>query len=127
MGWKIYFFFYSTLAVLSYWAGWGERWIFYDYLDIPIQIILFTGLYGYTFKKIIWQAGFWRKFLPWIVCWDLAGLLIHYDPSQDNENAVLMGVVIYILYLIIIPAYLAIYFYGHKSEELWNPQPTHTQ
>jgi hypothetical protein len=57
----------------------------------------------------------------------LAGLLIHYDPSQDNENAVLMGVVIYILYLIIIPAYLAIFFYAHKSEELWNPQPTHTQ
>lgn len=127
MAWKIYFFFYSILLVLSYLAGWGGRWIVYDYLDIPMQIVLLSGLYGYTFKKRIGSVGFWRKWLPFIIIWDLAGLLIHYEPSQDNEGAVLMGITIYVLYLIIIPAYLAIYFYGHKSEELWNPQPTPPQ
>jgi len=122
MAWKIYFFFLSSLLVLSYWAGWGDRWIVYDYLDVPMQIILFSGLYGYAFKQRIGSAGFWRIWLPFIIFWDLAGLLIHYEPSQDNESAVLMGVLIYIVYMPIIPAYLAIYFYGHKSEELWNPQ-----
>ena len=127
MGWKFYFFFYSILLVLSYWAGWGERWIVYDYLDVPMQIILLAGIYGYSYKQRIGNVGFWRKWLPLVILWDLAGLLIHYEPSQDNENTILMGVVIYILYLIIIPAYIAIYLYSHKSEKLWNPQPTPPQ
>jgi hypothetical protein len=127
MTWRIYFFFYSILLGLSYWAGWGERWLVYEYLEIPMQIILLTGLYGYAFKKIIWGAGFWRKYLPIIICWDLVGLLIDYEPSQDNEAAALMGIVIFILCLITIPAYMAVYFYGHKSEELWNPQPAPPQ
>ena len=122
MAWKIYFFVYSALVILSYGAGWRERWIAYDYLDIPVQIVLLAGLYGYAFKKQIGNAGFWRKWLPLVVVWDLAGLLIRYDSSQDNERAVLMGVVIYLAYLIIIPAYCALYFYGHKSEALWNPK-----
>jgi len=127
VAWKIYFFVYSALVILSYGAGWGERWIAYDYLDIPVQIVLLAGLYGYAFKKQIGNAGFWRKWLPLVVVWDLAGLLIRYDSSQDNERAVLMGVVIYLAYLIIIPAYCALYFYGHKSEKLWKPLPTPPQ
>ncbi len=127
MAWKIYFFFFCALYFLSYWAGWGERWIVYAYLDAPIQIVLLAGVYGYAFKKRIGSAGFWQKWLPFVVVWDLAGLFIHYDPSQDNEAAVFMGIAIYILYLIIIPAYCALYFYGHKSGKLWNPQPSPPQ
>lgn len=121
MAWKIYLFFYLALGVWSYSAGWGERWIVYDFVDVPVQIILLAGVYGYAFKTIIGSAGFWRKWLPFVVVWDLVGLLIHYEPAQDSEAAVLMGIVIYLVYLIIIPAYCALYFYGHKSEQLWNP------
>lgn len=124
MAWKFYFFFYSSLVVWSYLAGWGSRGLVYEYLDIPMQITLFTGLYGYAFKKIIWRAGFWRKYLPFIIGWDLVGILIDYEPYQNNEGEVLIGIVIFILYTITIPAYMAIYFYSHKSEELWNPQST---
>jgi hypothetical protein len=127
MGWKIYFVFYFALSVYSYWVSWGADRNILEYLGILVETTLLIGVYGFVFKKKIGLPGFWRKSGFFIIFWHLMTLFFYYEPPQDNTESLIVGLAFYVVSLIFIPAYCAIYFYGYKSEGLWNPQPTPAQ
>ncbi len=58
MAWKIYFWLLIMLLGYSYYELFGGDTQFYDYFDLPISLIAIFGLFGYAYKKKIFNEIF---------------------------------------------------------------------
>ena len=89
-----------------------------DFLDYIFWFIGILAVVGYSFKKNILSAVFWKTFLPFIVGWDV--FISYYEIKSNPEFfteefglGFVIGVIV-IGFLILLPQYIAIYLYGYK-------------
>ena len=140
MGWKIYFWFITLL--LSAATGllmtdsvgillpdeggpiFDESWNWLDWLSIPITWIGIVGFFGFTYKKIIGEQNFWKRWLIFVLIFDISNTVYDYYPEGFVTEDMWFDILAYSLF---IPYYVALYLYGYKSDSLWNPQPTPPQ
>ena len=124
IGWKIYFIIFSLLLLFAYYDLISRGITIYDFADIVISLTALTGLFGYTFSKKIHSQSLWRIWLFVIVIWDLfyniyltAILGVAQGVAQGEENINIAEM--FIAFILIFPAYIALYLYGYKSTALW--------
>jgi hypothetical protein len=78
-----------------------------------LSAALLTALWGYALQRRIGTEGYWR-IVFWLVLFANAVMLV---PVMLGDRAVAMFVAV--LTLLIVPAYLAAYFYAYRSPRLW--------
>ena len=121
VGWKIYLWAIVSLIVLAY-ASFGPAWMQpLDYIDFAISTVGLVGLFGYAYSRQIFSEEFWRIWLPIEVIWDLTYILVvtrmglgnQIDDAPTNTLEDLLWM------LIVLPLYVALFRYGHRSAALW--------
>jgi len=112
MGWKIYFWLILVIAVISYPVVIVTKFNLWILIDIVLWIITFMGLYSYAYKKKILNEKFWRIWLFVIIPWDVASILIIFDIESSITERL-------INWSFVIPAYIALFLLGFKSQSLW--------
>ena len=102
--------------------------IWKDWLYIPIFGISIAGIFGFAYKKPIGKQKFWKTWFVLILLLDTLSMTHDYFSGFWNmEEMWRPAITITLIIAFILPYYLALYFYGHKSEELWKPLPTPPQ
>jgi len=81
-----------------------------------LSAALLTALWGYALQRRIGSAGYWRTVF-WLVLFANSVMLI---PVLLGDRTVAMFTAA--LTLLIVPAYLAAYFYAYRSPALWSPR-----
>ena len=135
MGWKIYFGILTFLIV----TGTGitiaeilglllpeegdrfveEPWALLDWLDIPLTCISLVGVFCFAYKKTIGKQIFWKRWFIFILVYDISYNIYDYYPADFITEEMWLDLLAWSLF---IPYYLALYFYGYKSDELWNSE-----
>jgi hypothetical protein len=78
-----------------------------------LSVALLTALWGYALQRRIGNAGYWR-IVFWLVLFANAVMLI---PVMLGDRTVALFTAG--LTLLIVPAYVAAYFYAYRSNALW--------
>lgn len=118
-GWKIYFWFVATLLALKYISFFFLDESFYQYFTRPIPIVPLAGLYGYAYQKRIIGAIFWKIWLFLILILEVVYHITAGRKILSQHDIVLAIMLRSVLFLIMVPEYIALYFYAFKSRELW--------
>lgn len=144
MGWKIYFWVFTILIVISALYGItyslgilfpdeidparAESWIWVDWVYLPVVGISIFGLFGYAYQKTFGKQSFWKRWFIFILIFDASSMVYEYSTGVfDIEGMWQPVITLSLLIAIFLPYYVALYLYSYKSEELWNPQPTPPQ
>ena len=80
-----------------------------------LSAALLTALWGYALQRRIGNERYWRTVF-WLVLFANTVMLV---PVLLGDRAVAMFTAA--LTLLIVPAYLAAYFYAYRSQGLWAP------
>jgi hypothetical protein len=134
MGWKIYFWFITLLfghltgSLIADSLGilpldeegpiLDEPWGWLDWLSLLIAWIGIVGLFGFSYKKAIGEQNFWKRWFIFILVFDISYAIYEHYPKGFVAEEVWLDI---LGYSIPVPIYIALYLYGYKSEELWNP------
>jgi hypothetical protein len=113
IGWKIYFIILSFLLLIAYFDIISKGSTFFDYLDIIISLIALLGLFGYSFRKQIFEMRLWQTWLFVIVNWDILYNLVLTHTLGVAQNNIKLGFIEYIISVfMVLPEYIALYLYG---------------
>lgn len=144
MGWKIYIWVFTLIMVLAIGLSMAESlgiilpeegdpreidvWTWWDWMSLPILGVSIAGLFGYAYQKAIGGKSFWENFFIFLIIFDTIDIFREYNAGlYDTEEMWQPVITLSLLTAIILPHYIALYFYGFKSEKLWNSQPTPPQ
>jgi hypothetical protein len=83
-----------------------------------LSAVLLTALWGYALQRPIGSERYWRAAF-WLVLFANVVMLVPVLLSGGPVALVTGG-----LTLLIVPAYLAAYFYAYRSPRLWAPAPS---
>lgn len=129
IGWKIYLI---AIFLLASWTLLDEltESSQFDLISFADQIFLFSGfvgVFGYSFRRRLFQPKFWRTLLPIVVVWDIwLGLdsfkEFHSVLNQDEVWIAYMALVFALV--LIVPTYVALYLYGYRSRNIWERSDT---
>lgn len=96
-----------------------------DYVDLTLFFVNLTGLYGYVFRKRIAGAPWWRlacgTYLLWFIAYEYV-LPFGFGLVRYGEQPAL-GIDTLISAALSIPMIVALYLYGFRSDDIWNPGP----
>lgn len=84
-----------------------------EYIDYTIWLISLLGVFGYAFNKKIFNKQFWQVLLLFKILWDVFVNFHDFDFSYTTQAPKLAF--LFLLFLILIPTYVAIYLYGHEN------------
>jgi hypothetical protein len=120
--WKTYIWLMAVLfaAAVSIDLYYYESRDILDIIFYGTWLFSLVGVFGFAYSKIIMSKRLWQFWLPIVVLWD-AGLLVNqfiYEPLE-MEPWFLVSVVV-ITGIMMLPEYLALYFYGYRSNPLWS-------
>ncbi len=84
--------------------------------------VALLGLFGYAYEMRFLNVYTWRMLLPVILVWDatLAAFSyaeIHSEISVEDQSLLYRSMAIG--FILVIPQYIALYFYGFRSREIW--------
>lgn len=124
VGYKVYWWF--LLLMIGYFSY--DLYILneakiYDYIDLPFTIFGLVGLFGYAYKKAIFNSIVWKWSFFIIIFWETLYSIFLYDHQTVNDLSIGLktGATIFI-YAFLLPYYIALYLYGYKSDRIWNNQ-----
>ena len=120
MGWKIYFFIITLVAILGSIsfltapnAGIAEL------LSIVFTVIATAGLFGFVFLKRVYKASFWRGFLFVYLAFSVLYYFITNIDLKVGMTDLEFYVSTVIGILVSLPAYFALYQYGNPNKAPW--------
>ena len=118
--WKIYFFFITLISILGvvsiyFDPNFGIFEIFSIITVVPATI----GLFGYVFRKKILNPKFWNIFFFSYLSWSILYIFVSKADQQAGMSNNEYIITIIIGTTISIPAYLALFYYGRASCNIW--------
>ena len=125
--WKIYFFIFTGLALLSFMEMVSyENFGIAEIIAMLIGIIGTIGFYGYVFSKRLFKRSFWLYFLPVCIIFNIAYYFItdavifpEMEDLSPAENKFLTLFAIIVGSVISFPSYVGLLLYGLPSNKLW--------
>ena len=125
--WKIYFFIFTGLALLSFMEMVSyENFGIAEIIAMLIGIIGTFGFYGYVFSKMLFRRSFWLYFLPVCIIFNIAYYFItdavifpEMEDLSPAENKFLTLFAIIVGSVISFPSYVGLLLYGLPSNKLW--------
>lgn len=124
IAWKIYTWLLAVLLVLAYSVILSANPAIVDFIDMPLSLVAWLGLWAYSYNRGIFSKHLWMAWLPLIVVWD-ATYNLYFEmylgvgqSAGEEEPTTPVGMAIG--YLFILPEYLALYRLGYSSSALWD-------
>lgn len=119
--WKMYFWSIGLLAVGAIAADVYEqrRVEVFNVVDYATWILSLAGVFGYAYSRALLHKRFWQVWLPLAVGWDLLALIRQYTANPGADLAPLVFV-LFIVAILFVPEYVALYLYGYRSDALWS-------
>ena len=125
--WKIYFFIFTGLALLSFMEMVSyENFGIAEIIAMLIGIIGTIGFYGYVFSKRLFKRSFWLYFLAIYIIFDIAYFFItdavifpEIEELSPAENKFVSLITIIFTFVISFPSYVGLLLYGLPSNKLW--------
>jgi len=120
-GWKIYFWLVSVLfavVLVTEFIEPGDDTIV-DAVDYATWGLSLIGVFGFAYSRVILSQRLWQIWLPIVVVWDIFILLRQFSKGQLELEVVTFVFIAVISVIVIIPEYIALYWYGYRSETLW--------
>jgi hypothetical protein len=124
MIWKIYFFILSLLytaymvAAILYPEAMELESI--DYFDLGFALLALVGVFGYAFRRTVLSKNVWKLYLPFIILWDI-GFATLRNEWIGGKDLMYEIMALIIIVLTLIPQYVALFRYGFRSAQLWEP------
>ncbi len=87
-----------------------------EILRYIITTILILGTFCFAYQKAIIKQTFWKFVLVIAAIDELFGL---FEIIENNEFGALFVFTLVIGYVLIIPAFIAVYLYSFESNKLW--------
>jgi len=96
-----------------------------EYLGYFLTIISSVGLYGFVFqKRVVDKSIFVMTLVFVLVEWagaipDFIAVINSIEGQWDGEVFLGLGISIFVITLLTLPLYIALYLYAFKSEHIW--------
>ena len=119
--WKTYFWLMAALVVGAVFSGlhFSETPELSDVVDYGTWLFSLIGVFGFAYSKIIMNKRLWQVWLPIVVLWDVGVLAKQYVYEPVEMEPWFLALLAVIAGVLILPEYLALYFYGYRSNPLW--------
>ncbi len=125
MFWKCYFWVLTILLSLRHLAvydltgGFSRIW---EVIDIPMDVVLVIGLFGFCWERRIFFKLFWKMYFVAFSVWFIAGNFFIPQPQEVAEidppvafQNFDMGLSITLSILM----FVALFLYAFRSSEIW--------
>jgi len=118
--WKMYFFFITFLSIIAFISLYYDKnFGTVEVISIVLSLPATIGLFGYIFRKKILTPNIWNIFFFIYLFWSIL-----YDFISEIDQSAGMSNNVYIIsmtigWLISIPAFLALFYYGRESCSVW--------
>ncbi len=127
MWWKVYVWLLAVALFISYLAILVSSPALVDFIDIPISIVAWLGLFAFAYRKRLAVAKFWQAWFFVIVIWDIVyngyfHLYLGIGQQIDGVGSVEAREVLFSL-ILLTPEYVALYLYGYKRTGIWTDEP----
>lgn len=90
-----------------------------DVVDYGTWLFSLVGVFGFAYSKIIVSKRLWQVWLPIVVLWDIGVLAKEYIYEPVEMESWFLVLMVIMAGILILPEYLALYFYGYRSNPLW--------
>ena len=122
--WRTYFVVALSLTLISIYLESTEPPTanFSDVCDYLFTVVALAGVFGYAFQSRVLSLVFWRRYLPFVVVWDIGiGSYWLYEiyPDYDVADTWLLVSTVGILAAFLLIEYVALFLYGFRSSHLW--------
>lgn len=120
--WKIYFWLMAILVVgaLLLDARYSDGRDLLDILDYGTWLFSLVGVFGFAYSKVIMNKRLWQIWLPIVVIWDVSVPAIQHMHEPLEMEPWFLALAAAIAAMLVLPQYVALYFYGHRSDGLWS-------
>ena len=84
------------------------------------QLVTLIGVFGFAYSKSILSKRLWQIWLPMIIL--LRDAVLHAQGFWDESSGygtLFLTLVTLFAVIFALPEYLAIYYYGYRSDPLW--------
>lgn len=99
-----------------------EPWEIRDIAELSAWVFSLVGVFGFAYSRVLLRPLVWRAWLPTVIIWDIWVVVIE-TAMVPNESSISLAAMVSVLMLVLIlPEYLALYFYGYRSNEIWQKQ-----
>ena len=122
LGYKLYFWISLILfGVLSIDIYFLREAQINDYINLPLSLIGFVGLFGYVYKRAILNVTIWKIIFFTIIVGEIFYIFFLQEAQPTTDiNVGVKVVIIVFLFCLSLPYYVALYLYGFKSNNIWN-------
>ncbi|MBV1910556.1 MAG: hypothetical protein KUG78_14740 [Kangiellaceae bacterium] len=127
--WKVFFWIMLFLELTSVFFSGDDRtrpWyeVFGEY---AIYSAVLLGLFGFSYNKVFFVRGFWKALIPITFLWDLYTIASAFlEESYGDVEVEVIYAMLAAFALVALPMmifqYMALYFYGFRSSEIWNDE-----
>ena len=111
---------YAIYVIAAIWLPEEMELEIVDYIDISFALFALIGVFGFAFKIVVLNQNVWKVYLPFIILWDIG-----YSALRDEwiwgEELMYEIIALGLMALILIPQYVAIFRYGFRSKQIWEP------
>jgi hypothetical protein len=118
--WKGYFIALSLMQLQGIVKGITPR--FWDIFDLVLSSFFMIGLFGYAWRKRIFNKAIWQGSFLINIVWSIIYLFIVRVGIKSADGTIeLMSDpwVISISIVLMFPSFISLYFYGFKSNKIW--------
>lgn len=121
-GWQIYFYSITILSLFGMFEFLNSEGAgIVEYVQLIMLLVATAGFFGFIYYKQILNQRFWH---PFLIVYFLMGLF--YEAMTNIDMRAGMTDTEYYIstaigYLLVMPAYYALFAYGKSSNKLWRP------
>ncbi|MCL1126074.1 hypothetical protein [Shewanella surugensis] len=114
LAWKFYFYAFLSMTLMSYLGLMGQEVRFIDILDTLTSSIMLVALFGYIYKKNIFPAYVWIFVGIFCLSENVLYSYLSHVTLHGNSPSVIYTFGTILLWLINLPALLAIFLYSRS-------------
>jgi hypothetical protein len=113
--WRVYAFFLSGLYGLTLPFAFATEFRAILFPDAFFSVVGLTGLFAFAYRKRVLRPRLWVVWAILLPVWDVLFSFVLYRSRENPAGIVATALPL----LLVVPEYVALWRYGHSSNDIW--------